>query len=146
MNPSCSRRCLEASLQAQGPEAVDHDVIHVGASEARFDRILIKVEGNGINFFDLDVRCSNGALDRIPMGLHIPLGGQSRVIILRCGDRSIRNVSFTYAALATSTASRLSSCGASGNREASRLRRILLQTQTVGQRLFQHCRRVAEMR
>ncbi|WP_037078430.1 hypothetical protein [Neorhizobium vignae] len=76
--------------------AADHDVIHVGAQEARFDHILIKVEGNGIYIFDLDVRYSNGAPDHIPMGLHIPQGGQSRVINLRGGDRNIRNVSFTY--------------------------------------------------
>lgn len=76
--------------------AADHDVIHVGAREARFDHILIKVAGNGIYIFDLDVRYSNGAPDHIPMGLHIPQGGQSRAINLRGGDRYIRNVSFTY--------------------------------------------------
>jgi hypothetical protein len=76
--------------------AADRDVIHVGVHEARFDHILIKVKGNGIYILDLDVRYSNGAPDHIPMGLHIPRGGQSRVINLRGGDRNIRNVSFTY--------------------------------------------------
>ena len=75
---------------------VDHDSIHVGMVDARFDHILFQVHGNGIYILDVDVTYNNGAPDHIVTQFHIRQDGQSRSINLRGGDRFIRRVDFTY--------------------------------------------------
>lgn len=75
---------------------VDRDTIEVGADAGRFDHVLFKVSGNDILILDMNVIYSNGGHDDIPLRLHIPQGGQSRVIDLRGGNRNIRRVEFTY--------------------------------------------------
>ncbi len=74
---------------------VDHDVIQVSAG-GRFDKILLKVKGNGLFLYDLKVVYGNGGVDDIPVRLHIPEGGSTRVIDLRGGNRHISSVSMTY--------------------------------------------------
>jgi hypothetical protein len=74
---------------------VDHDVIHVGAA-GRFDKILLKVKGNGLFLYDLKVVYGNGGVDDIPVRVHIPQGGSTRVIDLRGGDRRIDSIAMTY--------------------------------------------------
>ena len=74
----------------------DRDVIHVGASDGRYDHIRFKVKNNAIFINDLDVTYSNGNIDHIPLRYHIAQGGSSRVINLRGGDRNIRRVTFFY--------------------------------------------------
>lgn len=75
---------------------IDHDTIRVGAGAGVFNKIRLKVTGNDLMIYDLDVRYGNGANDDIPVRLLIPQGGTTRVIDLRAGDRFIRNVRFTY--------------------------------------------------
>jgi len=74
----------------------DRDVIHVGAGQGRYDRIMLSVKGNGVFIEDIDVVYTNGGHDHIVLRFHIPEGGQSRVINLRLGDRNIRRVEFSY--------------------------------------------------
>jgi hypothetical protein len=78
---------------------VDHDTIHVGIGEGVFKKIRVKVRGNGLWLYDLDVRYFNGGRQDIPVRLHIPQGGQTRAIDLNGYNRFIRNVQFTYGKL-----------------------------------------------
>lgn len=75
---------------------LDHDRIAVGASAGTFDRIKLRVTGNDLMIYDLDVRYGNGAHDDIPVRLLIPQGGYTRNIDLRLNNRFIRHVDFTY--------------------------------------------------
>ena len=75
---------------------VDVDQINVGAGAGVFDAIRLKVTGNDLMIYDLDVRYGNGARDDIPVRLLIPQGGMTRVIDLRLNNRFIRYVRFTY--------------------------------------------------
>jgi hypothetical protein len=75
---------------------VDVDQINVGRGAGVFSRIRLKVTGNDLMIYDLDVRYGNGANDDIPVRLLIPQGGQTRAIDLRANNRFIRHVRFTY--------------------------------------------------
>lgn len=75
---------------------VDHDTIHVGASAGTFDKIRLKVTGNDLMIYDLDVTYGIGTQDDIPVRVLIPQGGMTRVIDLNYSDRIIRRVDFTY--------------------------------------------------
>ena len=75
---------------------VDHDTIVVTAGLGTFRRIQLKVSGNGLYVYDLDVLYGNGAGDDIPIRLHIPEGGQTRVIDLRGAERVITAVTLSY--------------------------------------------------
>lgn len=75
---------------------VDVDQINVGASAGVFDKIRLKVTGNDLMIYDLDIRYGNGGHDDIPVRLLIPEGGMTRIIDLRYHDRYIRYVRFTY--------------------------------------------------
>jgi len=75
---------------------LDHDRISVGAGAGTFDRIKLRVTGNDLMIYDLDVRYGNGAHDDIPVRLLIPQGGYTRNLDLRFSNRFIRHVDFTY--------------------------------------------------
>lgn len=75
---------------------LDFDQINVGRAAGVFNRIRLKVTGNDLMIYDLDVRYGNGANDDIPVRLLIPQGGQTRSIDLRANNRFISNVRFTY--------------------------------------------------
>lgn len=75
---------------------VDHDTIPVTAGLGTFRRLQLKVTGNGLFVYDLDLLYGNGATDDIPIRLHIPQGGQTRVIDLRGGARVITSIGMTY--------------------------------------------------
>jgi hypothetical protein len=75
---------------------LDYDEIPVGASQGTFTKIRLKVTGNDLMIYDLDVRYGNGVNDDIPVRLVIPQGGQTRAIDLRANRRFIRNVRFKY--------------------------------------------------
>jgi hypothetical protein len=75
---------------------LDRDVIRVGARAGVFNRIRLKVTGNDLLIYDLDVRYGNGRNDDIPVRLLIPQGGTTRNIDLRARNRFIREVRFAY--------------------------------------------------
>ena len=75
---------------------VDVDQIDVGAGAGTFDKIKLKVTGNDLMIYDLDVRYSNGGHDDIPVRLLIPQGGWTRNLDLRYSNRHLRHVRFTY--------------------------------------------------
>jgi len=74
----------------------DHDRIHVGAGAGTFRRIRLKVRGNALFLYDLDVRFSNGGHQDVAVRFLIPQGGQTRAIDLVGGERNIRYVDFNY--------------------------------------------------
>jgi hypothetical protein len=76
--------------------ALDFDRIPVGIGQGTFDRIRLKVVGNDLMIYDLEVRYGNGVVDDVPVRLLIPEGGQTRAIDLRGTDRRIRAVRFAY--------------------------------------------------
>jgi hypothetical protein len=78
---------------------VDRDTIRVGAAEGAFRKIRVKVRGNALWVYDLDIRYHNGARQDVPVRLRIPQGGQTRVIDLDGNQRLISNVTFTYGKL-----------------------------------------------
>lgn len=75
---------------------VDVDQINVGLAAGTFDKLRLKVTGNDLMIYDLDVRYGNGAHDDLPVRALIPQGGYTRAIDLRYTDRFIRHVRFTY--------------------------------------------------
>ncbi len=76
--------------------ALDFDRIPVGIGQGTFDRIRLKVVGNDLMIYDLEVRYGNGVVDDVPVRLLIPEGGQTRAIDLRGTDRRLRAVRFAY--------------------------------------------------
>ncbi|MFZ1775040.1 MAG: hypothetical protein WAT78_13905 [Rhizobiaceae bacterium] len=75
----------------------DHDRIHVGAGAGDFSHIRIKVRGNDLFLYDLDVRFSNGGHQDVPVRFMIPQGGQTRAVNLEgSADRNIKWVDFNY--------------------------------------------------
>jgi hypothetical protein len=75
---------------------LDRDVIRVGARAGVFNHIMLKVTGNDLLIYDLDVRYGNGNNDDIPVRLLIRQGGSTRSIDLRARNRFIREVRFAY--------------------------------------------------
>ena len=75
---------------------LDRDVIRVGRSAGVFDHIMLKVTGNDLLIYDLDVRYGNGNNDDIPVRLLIRQGSTTRAIDLRARNRFIREVRFAY--------------------------------------------------
>lgn len=75
----------------------DHDRIHVGAGAGDFSHIRLKVFGNALFLYDLDVRFSNGGHQDVPVRFLIPQGGQTRAVNLDgANDRNIKWVDFNY--------------------------------------------------
>lgn len=75
----------------------DHDRILVGAGAGDFSHIRLKVFGNAVFIYDLDVRFSNGGHQDVPVRFLIPQGGQTRAINLDgASDRNIKWVDLNY--------------------------------------------------
>jgi hypothetical protein len=76
---------------------IDHDTIPVGIVQGTFDKVLLKVRGNGLFVYDLKVTYANGAVQDVPVRFHFAQGTTSRVISLAGPtNRIIRNVQITY--------------------------------------------------
>ncbi len=75
---------------------LDHDRINVGFGAGTFDKLRLRVTGNDLMIYDLDVRYGNGVRDDLPVRLWIPQGGYTRAIDLRINNRFIRHVAFSY--------------------------------------------------
>lgn len=85
---------------------VDVDQINVGLSAGTFDKLRLKVTGNDLMIYDLDVRYGNGVSDDLQVRALIPQGGYTRAIDLRYTDRFIRHVRFTYGKFANGRGAR----------------------------------------
>lgn len=77
----------------------DHDSIRVGAGAGRFNRLRLRVSGNAVFLYDLDVVFTNGQHFDVPVRLLFLPGSTSRIIDLPGNTRHIRRVDFTYGKL-----------------------------------------------
>ena len=76
--------------------SADYDVIHVQGPYDNFRKLKFKVTDAGLNLMRMVVTYDNGAPDKIDIRQNIAQGGESRVIDLRGGKRSIRKIEFWY--------------------------------------------------
>jgi hypothetical protein len=77
-------------------DAVDHDVIAVGASEGDLTALQVRVKGHAVQFRSMKVHFANGETQEIEMRDVIRAGGSSRVIDLEGKDRVVKSVEFRY--------------------------------------------------
>ena len=75
---------------------IDHDTVHVGASQGVFDKVLIKVRGNNLFMYKMKVHYLNGSSQVIPLQFHFNRGNRSRVIDLAGNNRIIKTIEMTY--------------------------------------------------
>lgn len=80
----------------QANYTIDHDAIIVKGPHDNFRRLKFKVTDAGLNLLYTVVTYDNGAPDKIEVRQNIPQGGESRVIDLKGGSRSIRKIEFWY--------------------------------------------------
>ncbi len=74
----------------------DRDEIVVTGVEGSFNALKFKVQYRAITMYDMKVHYRNGSVEDIKLRLHVPAGGESRVIDLRGGNRVIKKVVFRY--------------------------------------------------
>ena len=74
----------------------DHDGIIVKGPGDNFRKLKLKVTDAPLTLVKMVVTYDNGAPDNIEVRLNIPQGGESRVIDLNGGSRSIRRIDFWY--------------------------------------------------
>ena len=88
-----------------GERAVDfhaeRDVIPVGAYDGSFKDILVWVEKNNVELFNIAVTYEDGHKQSFATRLVFDRGTRSRVLHLEGGRRLIRNVSFAYRTVGT---------------------------------------------
>ena len=75
---------------------LDRDVIYVTGAEGSFNALKIKVGHKPIALYDIKVHYRNGGVEDIKTRIHVPAGGESRVIDLRGRNRVIEKVVFRY--------------------------------------------------
>lgn len=77
-------------------KSFDRDEIAVTGFEGSFNALKLQVKYRAISMYDMKVHYRNGSVEDIKLRLHIPAGGESRVIDLRGGNRVITKVVFRY--------------------------------------------------
>ena len=80
----------------QADHSADHDVIVVKGPGDDFRKIKFKVTDAALNLQRLVVTYDNGSAQKIETRDEIPKGGESRVIDLNGGKRSVRTIEFWY--------------------------------------------------
>lgn len=75
---------------------VDHDVIVTGNINDDFRQLKLKVTDGPLKMYDMKVYFDNGSVQDVSIRLHIPQGGESRVIDLDGGLRHIQRIEFWY--------------------------------------------------
>ena len=68
---------------------VDRDVIHVTGND-NYRQIKLKVTGGPVHILDMDIYFENGDKFDVSIRNRIPQGGESRVIDIPGGSRSIK--------------------------------------------------------
>ncbi len=75
---------------------VDHDVIVTGNTNDDFRQLKLRVTDGPLKMYDMKVYFDNGSVQDVSIRLHIPQGGESRVIDLDGGLRHIQRIEFWY--------------------------------------------------
>lgn len=76
-------------------DRLDHDTIQAG-KQGTFRSLKIRVESRAVEFRDLKIHFANGDTQDVALRQVIPAGGESRVIDIKGGDRTIRRIDFWY--------------------------------------------------
>ncbi len=74
----------------------DHDFITLTGPGDNFRKLKFKVTDAPLNLFRMVVTYDNGVPDNIKVRQEIPKGGESRVIDLKGGKRSLKRIDFWY--------------------------------------------------
>jgi len=74
---------------------VDRDVIHVKGND-NFSQIKLKVKDGPVHILDMDVHFENGDKFDVAIKQKFANGGESRLIDLPGGSRSIKKIEFWY--------------------------------------------------
>lgn len=74
---------------------IDRDVIHVTGND-NYRQIKVKVKDGPVHILDMDVHFENGDKYDVAIKKRIPQGGESRIINLPGGSRSIKKIEFWY--------------------------------------------------
>ena len=82
--------------QTHATHSADHDSIAVVGKHDNFRRLKFKVTGAPLNMMRMVVTYDSGSPERIEVKQNIKQGGESRVIDLKGGKRSIRTIEFWY--------------------------------------------------
>lgn len=75
---------------------VDHDVIKLSGPRDDFRKLKFKVTNSGLHMNRMEVVFDNNSRQKINIKQNIDKGGESRVIDLNGGKRSIRSIKFWY--------------------------------------------------
>lgn len=76
---------------------VDHDTLHVGLLQGGFEKLRIRVRGNGLFMYNLKVVYHNGGVQNVPLRFHFQQGTHSRVVSLAgVNNRIIRRIEMSY--------------------------------------------------
>ena len=74
---------------------VDHDVVRVTGAD-NFRKLKLKVTDSGLNMIRMIVTYDGGGVQKIALKQYIPKNGESRIIDLNGGSRSIRTIEYWY--------------------------------------------------
>jgi hypothetical protein len=75
---------------------VEKDVVMVTSKKGKFTKLQLKVKDAPVNFRDMKVYFGNGSVQDVSLRNTIPAGGESRVIDLDGGERTIVKIEFIY--------------------------------------------------
>ncbi len=76
--------------------SIDHDAIIVTGPFDNFRKLKFKVTDAPLQITRMTVTYDNGQVEKIDTRFEIPQGGESRIIDLKGGSRSLRRVDFWY--------------------------------------------------
>jgi hypothetical protein len=82
--------------RVQAGHSADHDTLVVQGKHDDFRKLKIKVTDAPVHIERMVVIYDNGEPDRIDVRQEIPQGGESRVLDLKGGKRSLRKIEFWY--------------------------------------------------
>jgi len=74
----------------------DHDVVQVGRYEGNFHSMVVVVEKNDVEIFNIVVVYGNGEREKFGTRLVFREGSRSRDLQFAGGQRKIRTIEFTY--------------------------------------------------
>ncbi len=75
---------------------IDRDVLHVGPSKGKFDRLKLQVTGGDLNMRKMVIEYGNGEKETINLKQKFKAGTGSRIVDLNGGKRVIKDITFWY--------------------------------------------------
>ncbi len=74
----------------------DNDILRLNGPGDNFRKLKFKVTDSGLNMLRMEVVYDNGGRQKVEIRQNINKGGESRIIDLNGGKRSIRSIKFWY--------------------------------------------------